>query len=316
MRAPVFKPLTSERTSPPVKPAAAHVSPLARLISTALLGGLNALPRAWQHRLARLIGALAFGVGIRRQVALENLRAAFPEWSADERHKLARRAYANMALAALESLTARELSDSHLDQSVVVENWPAVQSAIDAGKGVLVATAHFGSWELFGAVMARRGMKLNVVVRPLKGAINAKIVEARQEAGIRLILQRGALTKMLQSLARGEVVAQLVDQVVPAKQGVFVPFFGRLASTTQALSMAARRSGAPVFVMMSAREGERLRVFAEGPIPMPQSGDARRDLHDHVAAVTVVIEKYIRRYPDQWLWLHRRWKVQPPELKG
>ncbi len=270
---------------------------------------LSALPGRVLRGLAYLVGLLAWTLGIRRRVALENLRHAFPEKTEAERRRIARGAYVNMALAALEALTSSRLSDDELERAVVTENWEPIEQAIRAGKGLLVASAHFGSWELFAEVMARRGIALNAVVRPLRGALNAKIVESRRKAGLKLILQRGALSGMVRAVKRGEVVAQLVDQVLPARQGVQVPFFGRPASTTPALSIAARRTGAPVFVVLAAREGDRLRMFAEGPIPVPDTGDRRRDIAQHVAEITAVIERYVRRYPDQWLWLHRRWKV-------
>ncbi|MBI3180746.1 MAG: lysophospholipid acyltransferase family protein [Myxococcales bacterium] len=277
---------------------------------------VGALGPSGRRALAFLVGTLAYLLGLRRRVALDNLRHAFPELAQAARRRVARGAYVNMALAALEALAAPSLSDAEVERAVVVENWAPIEEAIRAGKGLLVASAHFGSWELFAEVMARRGVRLNAVVRPLRGALNARIVESRRRAGLGLILQRGALSGIIAAVRRGEVVAQLVDQALPSRRAVFVPFFGRLASTTPALSVAAMRTGAPVFVVMAAREGNRLRMFAEGPIPLPSSGDRRRDIEEHVAALTAIIERYIRRYPDQWLWLHRRWKVQPPAAKS
>jgi KDO2-lipid IV(A) lauroyltransferase len=127
--------------------------------------------------------------------------------------------------------------------------------------------------------------------------------------GLEIILPRGAVGEMVKAVQGGGVVFQLIDQVVPADKGVFVPFFGRRASTTPAVSLAAARSGAPVFVMMAVRDGARLRSRVEGPIPLPSSGDQRADIATHTAELTAHIERIIRQHPDQWLWLHRRWKV-------
>src|SRR5689334_17698517 len=107
----------------------------------------------------------------------------------------------------------------------------ALDAAVRAGKGVLVASAHFGSWELLAEVMSRRGYPLAAVVKPLQGALNARIVQHRLAAGVTLLSPRGALAGTLSALARGQVVAMLIDQVLPARHGVFVPFFGRPAST-------------------------------------------------------------------------------------
>lgn len=298
--------------TPKVKPLAGPVGPVGAFFAGLAVWWVRALSVSGRRAVAAFVGQLAYALRIRRRVAFDNLRHAFPELPEAERRRIARGAYVNMALAALESLASTGLPDAALDDALTIENWPAVEQAINEGKGLLVASAHFGSWELFAEVMARRGIKLNAVVRPLEGALNARLVEARQKAGVQLILQRGALKGMVAALRRGEVVAQLIDQALPSKSAIFVPFFGRLASTTPALSTAALRTGAPTFVMLAAREGDRLRVFSEGPILMGDSGDHRHDVEDHTARVTQVIERLIRRYPDQWLWLHRRWKVQPP----
>ena len=275
------------------------------------------LPHRLRHALGRLLGAVAFHLGLRRRVALENLALAFPERTSVERRRIARAAYTNMAHAALDALTSVGLSADELDARVRLENWEGFQQALALGKGVLVATAHFGSWELLGEVFARRGLPLNAVVRPLKGALNARIVQSRLEAGMKLIPPRGAISGTIQALRRSEVVAILLDQSLPGGRGIAVPFFGRPASTSPALSAAALRTGAPAFVAMAVREpeGEQLRLFLEGPIPLPHGESGAEVVERHTAALTAVIERYVRRYPEQWLWLHRRWKVLPSDFR-
>jgi KDO2-lipid IV(A) lauroyltransferase len=290
----------------------AFTRPIASLLVEGLLRVVLALPASARRSLVAAAAWAAYRIGIRRQVALDNLRQAFPELSEGERRRIAKGAYQNMALSYLEGLVGPRLSTDELDRAVVVDdNWAPVEAALSAGKGVLMATAHFGSWELLGEVLSRRGIKLNAVTRSLRGAFNARLVESRQSSGMRFISTRGAILASVKALRRGEMVAMLVDQVLPASSGVFVPFFGRPACTTPALSMAAIRAQAPVFVALAAREDDHLRMFVEGPLPIPQTGNVRRDIVEHTAAVTQVLERYIRKYPDQWLWLHRRWKVQP-----
>jgi KDO2-lipid IV(A) lauroyltransferase len=291
-------------------PEPASGGALARAGVGLLLALFRALPGGAQRGLAKVVAQLAYALGIRRGVTLENLAAAFPEKAEAERRHIARGAYRNMALAAVEALTADQLSTAELEAAVVTDDWAVVDAAFRAGKGVLVASAHFGSWELFAEVMARRGHKLSAVVRPLRGAFNTRLMEARQRSGIGLIAPRGAIRESVKALRRGEAVAMLMDQSLPKERGVFVPFFGRPASTTPAVSAAAKRSGATVLVVMAAREGGRLRMFAEGPFPVP-AGSHREDLVEHTAQLTAAIERYVRRFPEQWLWLHRRWKVRP-----
>jgi Kdo2-lipid IVA lauroyltransferase/acyltransferase len=292
------------RGRPLIKPG----GPLASAGAWILFSFVRALPRGAREALASGFASLAYALGIRRRVTLENLAAAFPEKSDPERRRIARGAYRNMALAVVEAVVVDRLSDAELAKAVVTDDWARVDAALAVGKGLLVASAHFGSWELFAEVMCRRGIKLNAVVRPLEGAINARLVESRREAGLGLIAARGAIKESVKAVRRGEVVAMLVDQVIAREHGVFVPFFGRPASTSPALSAAAKRSGAPVLVALAAREGNHLRLFIEGPFPVPSAEEHRGDLTAHMAQLTAVIERYIRRYPDQWLWLHRRWK--------
>jgi len=103
---------------------------------------------------------------------------------------------------------------------------------------------------------------------------------------------------------------------MPVQQAVFVPFFGRPASTTPAMAVAAKRTGAPVFVVMGIRDagGQKMRLEVEGPVEAPEGLSEEESVTAHTAKVTAVLEQYIRRYPHQWLWLHRRWKVQPPKV--
>ncbi len=271
---------------------------------------MRVLPLKLRRGLARLLANTAFLLGIRRRVAFDNLRAAFPEWPERDRRLTARLCYEHLARTALDSVCADLIPDAELERTVIVEDWGELGRALASG-GVLIASAHLGSWELLAEVMARRKVKLSAVVRPLEGAFNAHVVAARQKAGVELILQRGALKNMIKAVRAGRCVVQLIDQSLPADAGVFVPFFGRPASTTPALSMAALRTKAPVFVVVSVRDGDQHRFFFEGPVPLPETGDRRADVTAHTAQLSAILERYIRRYPNQWLWLHRRWKVQP-----
>lgn len=295
------------------KPDITPGGPLGRLVVGLVMRWLRWLSPATRRALAFFVAKLAFVLGIRRSVALDNLRHAFPEKSEAERLEIARGVYRSLALAAIEAVTSDLLSDQELERAVEIVDWKGLDAVLEAHQPVLIASAHLGSWELFAEVMARRKIALSAVVRPLAGAFNEWVVNNRKGAGVELILQRGALRKMLAALERGRAVVQLIDQVLPAKDGVFVPFFGRLASTTPAVSMAARVSKAPVYVVAAVREGERLRMFVEGPVPFVETGERDRDLTAHTAALTAIVEGLIRRYPDQWLWLHRRWKVAPPQ---
>ena len=288
---------------------------VADLVAGIALAAVCALPASVRDALARFVGTLAFTLGIRRRVALENLAHAFPEKRLAERKAIARGAYVCMARTAVESL----VPDDHLDMSwedaaPQGEAWEALLASVARGQGALLVTGHLGNWERAGKMLLRRGIRLNALVRPLAGAINARIVDNRLRAGGGLIYPRGAITQVLKALRLGECVMVLLDQALPSPEALFVPFFGRLASTTPAMAVAARRSGAPVFLVLAVRDasGRKLHLEVEGPLAVPPGPYCQQALVMHTAQVTAALERHIRRHPEQWLWLHRRWKVPCP----
>ncbi|HYO67070.1 MAG TPA: lysophospholipid acyltransferase family protein [Archangium sp.] len=289
-------------------------SPVVGWLANRMMDAVCALPAAWKDGLARFVGWLAFTLRIRLRVALENLTHAYPDMGDAERRKIALGAYISMARVVLESIDEKEHQETGWEaEDVKGEAWESLKAHIARGQGALLVTAHFGNWERAGKMLLRRGIPLNALVRPLKGALNMRIVDNRIAAGAGLIYPKGAIAETLEAVKLGETVLMLLDQSLPAKAAVFVPFFGRPASTTPIMAAVARRTGAPVFVVMGIRDesGQKLRLEVEGPILPPEDLGKQDALTAHTAAVTAVLEKYVRRYPDQWLWLHRRWKVQP-----
>lgn len=290
--------------------------PLVGALAGLVMDAVCALPPGARDALARFVGWLAYTLRIRRTVVLDNLARALPERSAAEHRRIARGAYRNMARVVVESLDL----DDHLgdwearEDAVRGPGWPALRAQLQAGQGALLVTGHFGNWERAGKMLLRRGVPVNALVRPLKGALNMRIVDARLSAGAGLIFPQGAIAHVSESVRRGECVLALLDQAMPLGQGVFVPFFGRPASTTPAVAVAARRARAPVYVVMGVRgpDGVRLHLEVEGPFPPPQGLSPHDALVAHTAQLVAALERVVRRHPEQWLWLHRRWKVQPP----
>lgn len=294
-----------------------HVpGPLGRAFAWALVRGLCALPPAVRESMARGLGRLVYALGIRRAVTLDNLRHAYPELSDAERVEIAKGSYRSMALAAIESLTAeRIMAKEKLGNLVMPPKIEEVRQILASGQGIIMATAHIGSWELFGALMLKAGLPLYAVVRPLKGAVNRRIMFTRVQAGMKLIPPRGAIQGIGKAIKEGGLVAVLIDQVIAADKGVFVDFFGRAASTAPALAVAAQRTGAPIYFIGSIRKDDGLlHLHIEGPLNIPDSVPADQRTVAQTARVAGVIEALVRRYPSQWLWLHRRWKVSKPTV--
>jgi KDO2-lipid IV(A) lauroyltransferase len=305
----------------PIRLTSAHLrrvigeppGPLTGFLANLVMRPVSRMSWAGRERLARFVGGLAYTLGIRRRVALENLAMAMPERSEAERHAIARGTYITMARVVLEALADTHRLPPGWEQEEVVsrEAWQALQAHLATGKGALLVTAHFGNWEMLGEILIHRGVPLNALVRPLKGALNMRITENRVRAGAGLIYPRGAVQEITDAINRGESVYMLLDQGIPSK-GIFVPFFGKLASTTPAMAVAAQRTGVPAWVVMGVRDGVRMRVHIEGPIPAPPPQEGKDPITEHTALVTAGLERIIRQYPEQWLWLHRRWKYAPP----
>jgi Kdo2-lipid IVA lauroyltransferase/acyltransferase len=307
----------------PIRLTSAHLrrvigeppGPLTGFLANLVLRPISKLRWGTRERLARFVGGLAYTLGIRRRVALENLAQAMPERSEAERRAIARGAYITMARVVLEALADVDRLPPDWEQEEVVgrEAWLALQAHLATGKGALLVTAHFGNWEMLGEILIQRGIAVNALVRPLKGALNMRIAENRVRAGGGLIYPRGAIQEIVDAIGRGESIFMLLDQAIPNK-GVFVPFFGKLASTTPAMAVASQRTGVPAWVVMGVRDGVRMRVHIEGPIAPPPPQEGKDPIVEHTALVTAGLEKIIRQYPEQWLWLHRRWKYAPPPV--
>jgi KDO2-lipid IV(A) lauroyltransferase len=267
---------------------------------------------AW---LGRRLGDLGFvALRRRRRLTLANLRHAFPELPAAERRRLARRSWQHLGLTLVElcALLARPL-DRFLER-VSLEGVEHLDAAMAEHGHALMLTAHIGNWELLAAARRFRPYELAVIVRPLDTVgLNALAEEVRRKAGVELIDKRRALRPVLTALADGAMVAILLDQNASRREGVFVPFFGRLASTSRAVAVLALRTGAPVVPIFARREaGGRHRVIIRPPLPAPPPNGGEAAVVELTARCTAAIEAAIREAPEQWLWLHARWRTRPP----
>ena len=245
-------------------------------------------------------------------MALDNLARAFPEKSAGERRRIARAAYRNAGAGVLGLLAVPRLSAAELDRLVEYQGFELVDRLLAEGHGLVVASAHLGSWEVLAAAYARKGIPVSLVTRDLRGRANEALIAARAESGLREISPQGALREGVAALKRGGMVVNLIDQNMLPKRGVFVDFFGTPASTTPAAALMARRAKAPVVVILAVNQADgRIRACVEGPFPVPRGGRVADDVRAHTQVLSDVVERYVRKYPEQWFWVHRRWKTRP-----
>lgn len=270
-----------------------------------------ALPERWAAGLGAGLGFLAGSVlRLRRGRAALHLRRAGVGQGERERAAILRGMYRHLGLCLAEFLRLRTWTPQRIADRITLEHFDRLRAAIAAGKGAIVVTAHFGNWDLLACLSALLGVPLHVVTRELKGrAVNGAWMRAREATGLRLHPAAGSAGALLAALRAGEVVAFVIDQHMPGKLGVEVPFFGRAAATTDAPAVLAARTGAPVFPAFLFREGfERHRLFVGEAIGLCE-GPRKEAARQSTALFSLAVEAAVRERPEQWIWMHRRWKL-------
>jgi len=250
----------------------------------------------------------------RRAVASQNLALAFgAERSSDALDRLCRQSFHQLGMTLVEVCASLSAPPASLLSRMAVEGMDRLEAAMARGKGALLLTGHLGNWELLAAAHRRSGYPLSIVVRPMDSSLLDRLVtRVRERSGAELVRKQRALREVLDALQRQRMVAILLDQNATRREGVFVPFFGRPASTSKSLALLALRSGAPVLPVFIYREADGShRVVIEPEVPRPATGDRRQDIVVYTAAFTRCVEDAIRRWPEQWLWVHRRWRTGP-----
>jgi KDO2-lipid IV(A) lauroyltransferase len=281
---------------------------------------LRVLPRGLARVVGARIGALAFRVlGRLRRVGLRNLEMAFPEKGVAERERLLRVEYRNLGYLLAEFCQMPGYSADGASRFIRYEGLENYLRARDRGKGVLVLTGHLGAWELSSFYHSLMGMPMGMVIRRLDNPlVDAFVNRVRCLHGNRVIHKDDFARGLIASMRAGETVGILMDTNMTPPQGVFVPFFGVEACTASGMARIALKTGAavvPGFLLWEGSEQKYVLRFGE-EVAVVSSGDAEADALANTARFTEVIEGYIRRYPEQWLWMHRRWKTRPAGETG
>ncbi len=277
----------------------------------ALLAALTWLavrtPERWLRGIGACLGWLAYALGVRRRVTLENLQRALGLPRADAR-RLARRVYGHLGRGALEFLTVGRLDRERASRILEGPGLGRLQQLLAAGRGLLVISAHLGNWDLLACAAARLGIPVNVVTRQIKRTwINRFWMGERAACGVRLLPAQGSAGAIFRALRQGEVVALVLDQHEPG--GLPVPFFGRPAATGTAAARLARATGAPVVPAFLPREGAGFQLEVGEVVDLAWTGDRAQDVQRATERLSAEVEVAVRRWPEQWLWLHRRWKT-------
>ncbi len=280
--------------------------------------GLGRVPDGAVRRLSRVAGDVWFAVDVRhRRVALANLAKAFGrETGPADRRRLARRVFANLVRMLFEIGRALNVRPEAFLDGIRIEGRENFEKTFPQGRGYIAITAHTGNWELLACLAAISPVRINIVYRPLDfPPLDAFFRRFRTRFGGRLIGKTDALKRLFACLRQNEVIALVMDQNVGKKKGVFVDFFGDIACTTKGPAYLALLTGAPVLPVFMSRTGGELVIHVGEQIPTQRTGDRDRDIAANTLRYNRAIEAFIRRHPDQWLWLHQRWKTRPGKTK-
>lgn len=276
----------------------------------AVVACLRVLPVALVERAGALVGLAAYTFDrAHRRIAQRNVAAAFPVRSAAEQGVIVRGAFAHFGRLLFELLKFSTLTPGAMLARVEFEGEERVRQAYAQGKGVLFVTGHFGFWELQAMVHALRLRPMAVVARALDNrALNDLLERIRTRTGNTVIYRQGTIRRVLRLLHAGEGVGILIDQHIQSRDAIYVDFFDRPAATTSVVAALALRTGAPVVPLFALPlGGGRYRMIYEHPV-QPPSENAANAVHEFTQRCTDVLEMYVRRHPELWLWMHRRWR--------
>jgi KDO2-lipid IV(A) lauroyltransferase len=272
---------------------------------------LNLLPLELALGVGRCLGRLAFGVVQgRRKVALKNLQIAFgQEKSMAELEEIAKRAFTNLGMTLVEFFRMPRLRMNYYDRYARVEGWDRLNRALKDGKGVIALTFHFGNWEMPSLGASFFGYPIVALAQSVRNPwIDRYIMRTRQAAGVTILPKRQITREVINHLREGKIVAIFVDQRERKKSRVMAEFFGKKAPTTPSPVVFSLRTGAPMIPLFTIREHtSHHHVIIGEPLFLKTTGDMQRDLEENTRSYMRILENMIRKYPDQYFWLHNRW---------
>lgn len=285
-----------------------------------ILGFFGILPRRFAISLGLLVARMGYlSLGRLRKVGMRNLEIAFPGSTEAERKKNLKGAFGSLGRMLGEVSQFPRATPEKLAKLVQFDFDPAEQVVFDAekakGRGVILAGPHLGNWEMGVFAYSAIREPLNYLARPMDNPLIEDLVAGiRARFGNRSINKTNSVQAAMEILRNGGILGVLPDVNVQEKDGVFVPFFGIPACTTGGVALLAKRANAMIVPMCTIWDGEngQYRVKHGKIIEPASTGDRHRDMIETTAAMTAAMEEFVRAYPDQWLWIHKRWNTRPP----
>jgi KDO2-lipid IV(A) lauroyltransferase len=289
------------------------------VLAWGLLKIVGALPRP----LARAAGiSIAWTVyllhGKLRRVGMRNLELAFPDKSRGERKKILRGVFTSLGRQIAEVCLFPKYTRENVSKTVVYEGFENFERALARGKGVLFLTGHLGAWELSAFAHSLYGYPLNIVMRPLDNPYLDRLAREYRTMHGNKAVDKDFARGLIAAMRKGQTVGVLMDTNMIASQGVFVDFFDIPACTAAGVARVARKTDASVVPGFTIWDPvlQKYRLRFDPPVELVRTGNTEADVVANTAKFTKVIEDYVRKYPDQWLWVHRRWKTRPEGEKG
>lgn len=281
--------------------------------------GFSVLPFSLSVKTGRMIGGLLYRIDRKhRNLASGNISLVLG-LNRSEAEALARRVFENIGATFAEFIKIPSLDRAFFDNNITVDGFENYIKAKGEGKGVLMLGAHLGNWELLAAAhLIKMGEVASVVYRRTKNPYVSGFIDLlRRSYGLKTLPHRNSVREIMAALKRGEGVGILLDQHAGTKEAIIVDFLGRPAATNFGLALIALKTGVPVVPVFLVREGEGgYRAVYEEPIYLQKSGDSEKDIREATVRFNSVIEKYVRRYPEQWFWVHNRWKIAKQKDEG
>ena len=279
---------------------------------------IGALPRPLARAIGISLAQLIYLLhGKLRRVGMRNLQLAFPDMSGRERRKIVRKVFTSLGRQFAEVCLFPRYTAQNVSDAVIYDGFENFDRASERGKGVLFLTGHLGGWELSAFSHSLYGHPLYFVMRPLDNPhLDALVRRYRTLHGNKPILKDDPARELLRAMKQGSTVGILMDTNMTPPEGIFVNFFGIPACTASGLARIALRTEAAVVPGFTLWDPvlRKYRLRFDPAVQLIRTGNNEQDIQANTQLFTKVIEDFVRRYPDQWLWVHRRWKTRPPGL--
>lgn len=268
-------------------------------------------------RVISYIGVLCGRIGFylstkERDRTIKHLKRAFPEKSYDEIYILAKKVFENIVRCFAEFSQAWKITTKNKELWFIDDGMDKVKECLKMGKGCIILMGHLGNWEFFGQYFPLMDVKASTIVKDLYFyKYNDWITQLRKTKGLILVDRRETPRQLLEILKKNIALGILADQDIESIEGIFVDFFKKKAYTPIAPVRLSMVSKAPIVPCFMVREGKRYRFITEDPIIVPREKDKDIVIRKYTEKWSAIVEKYITKYPDQWVWMHRRWKTRP-----